>query len=206
MLCNATHRAIRCAYCNRSILSVVHCAPTFFAARRVNRPSGKGENNCLQANNAPMGQTCQGKSYQWDKILAKCVLIVHSYLIMATKQREVCICNVCGHTWLPEQENSLPARCASCKSSRWNREKPSSKPEKTTSKPVLGEILEDSHCETQPSTKPERIAAKPHSAKHSRAQVKSSTKQSKSPRLQSGNCRHGFMVIDGVTACSECRS
>jgi predicted Zn-ribbon and HTH transcriptional regulator len=153
-----------------------------------------------------MGYSCQEKSYQWDKILAKSVLIVQYPLIMATKQREVCVCNVCGHTWLPEQENTLPARCASCKSSRWNREKPSSKPEKVTSSPVLGELLEDSHCETQPSNKRQEKLAKPQTEKRSRAQAKSSTKQSKSPRLQSGNCRHGFMVIDGVTACMECRS
>jgi hypothetical protein len=57
--------------------------------------------------------------------------------------------------------------------------------------------------ETQPSTKPKEKSGKPHSrqAKH----VSHDKKYGKA-KQSSGNCRHGFTVVDGATMCRECRS
>lgn len=39
-------------------------------------------------------------------------------------QADVCVCDECGHRWLPV--GSIPKRCASCKSSKWNLGHPGS--------------------------------------------------------------------------------
>jgi predicted Zn-ribbon and HTH transcriptional regulator len=41
---------------------------------------------------------------------------------MSTIKALICVCDVCGHRWLPETTKPLPARCAKCKSVLWNRE------------------------------------------------------------------------------------
>jgi predicted Zn-ribbon and HTH transcriptional regulator len=41
---------------------------------------------------------------------------------MSTRKELICICDQCGHRWLPESVKPLPARCAKCKSVLWNRE------------------------------------------------------------------------------------
>ena len=62
-----------------------------------------------------------------------------------------------------------------------------------------------SHYETDthPSNARKEKLAKPRSGQAKK--VSHDNKQVKSKQA-SGKCRHGFMVIDGVTACSECRS
>ena len=35
---------------------------------------------------------------------------------------EICVCNQCGHKWLPRGEEE-PVACGKCKSPRWNRPK-----------------------------------------------------------------------------------
>ena len=39
---------------------------------------------------------------------------------MTTRKALICICDQCGHRWLPEGKQ-LPERCAKCKSRTWNR-------------------------------------------------------------------------------------
>jgi hypothetical protein len=94
--------------------------------------------------------------------------------------------------------NSEPERASSS-------EKAQSATEKVSSKPVLGEITDDSQSETektQPRAKSKRIQEKrskynvPPPSERKRARNK----------VADGKCRHGFMVIDGMTSCSECRS
>lgn len=36
------------------------------------------------------------------------------------EKRYVCICNECGHRWMPVGDASVTQRCAKCKSRRWN--------------------------------------------------------------------------------------
>ena len=41
---------------------------------------------------------------------------------MVFVKREICKCNVCGHEWLPRNDDT-PLRCGGCKSPYWNRKK-----------------------------------------------------------------------------------
>lgn len=60
-----------------------------------------------------------------------------------------------------------------------------------------------SETDTHPSNMRKEKLAKPRSSQAK--QVFPDRKHSKAKQI-SGKCRHGFMVIDGVTACLECRS
>lgn len=42
--------------------------------------------------------------------------------MITTMEVTVCQCEVCGHGWHPKPD-TIPARCARCKSPAWNRDK-----------------------------------------------------------------------------------
>lgn len=56
---------------------------------------------------------------------------------MTTRKATICICDQCGHKWLPEGKK-LPPRCASCKARTWNRKplKSGPRPARPQAKPL----------------------------------------------------------------------
>lgn len=41
---------------------------------------------------------------------------------MTVEKDWICICDQCGHKWLPDDDDKEPERCAKCKSRTWNRD------------------------------------------------------------------------------------
>jgi hypothetical protein len=41
------------------------------------------------------------------------------------ESRLVCVCDACGHVWLPTADPASIKRCSKCKSAKWNQARPS---------------------------------------------------------------------------------
>jgi hypothetical protein len=121
-------------------------------------------------------------------------------------ETQACMCAMCGNVWIPnawrsEEGMPLPLYCSKCKSARWNgangateskrkRPAPASAAEEGSSVRVEPETIESqSVAEVKPIVKPK--------VKQTKSQTKSSGKL--------GKCPHGFLLVDGVTACKECK-
>jgi len=142
-------------------------------------------------------------------------------------KRFVCECEVCAHRW---QAELLPLRCARCKAAKWNGGKrkdkniqvePVNEPEPTPP-PELDDIdvpEEFAPIEQQSTADPspifnereiEEIEEEETSAPivervRKEPKPKKPAKEKKPKKQSTGKCPHGFMVVDGVTACLNCR-
>ena len=146
---------------------------------------------------------------------------------MGYKQINVCLCEVCSHTWLSTGED-IPKRCAKCKSTHWDNEAESvpeieetiTQPEHAPierqliaeEEPIEPEIPEEvveaeiEHASTRPSIEQLREKVSVITAKHSPPEKKAKQKkEKKAPAGKGGKCPHGFLLLDGgVTACKVC--
>jgi len=109
----------------------------------------------------------------------------------------VCACNRCMHTWLSTGEE-LPNRCAKCKSTHWDREVRAGIVEQPVKQLEAIEEFVDALPPVQPIAVQSRTDKVPIARK----------KESKRPVAKGKGlerCKHGLFILDGVSACRECK-
>jgi hypothetical protein len=116
----------------------------------------------------------------------------------------VCLCEVCHHAWLSLQR---PARCAKCKSTKWNEASvPTEQVESYPPEPeITSEQAEEFIVDLQPKRSQSAPKVQPIIKERTRTPIPKRKEKKEQPAGKGKYCPHKFIRLDdGTTACKQC--